>query len=127
LTSFVGKRVVVRLTSGIDYRGTRALCLDEYMIIALEQTEELVGGTLTNRYGDTYIRGHSGSCSLMLMSAQPPTVLYIGYSPPNHLECVPSPAIHDSTPPDIIHHSPRPRRRPTKLRRRPVRTTHRPL
>lgn len=38
-------------------------CLDGYMNIALEQTEEHVGGTLTNRYGDAFIRGNNGACS----------------------------------------------------------------
>jgi U6 snRNA-associated Sm-like protein LSm6 len=82
LKGVVGKRVVVRLTSGVDYRGmysARAVssvdqgyyidwvwmlgvlaCLDGYMNIALEQTEEHVNGRVTNRYGDTFIRGNNG-------------------------------------------------------------------
>lgn len=36
-------------------------CLDGYMNIALEQTEEHVNGTVTNRYGDAFIRGNNGS------------------------------------------------------------------
>lgn len=77
LKNVVGKRVVVRLTSGVDYRGMcpsnlpRAKvktklgsgvlsCLDGYMNIALEQTEEHVNGTVTNRYGDAFIRGNNG-------------------------------------------------------------------
>ena len=35
-------------------------CLDGYMNIALEQTEEHVNGTITNRYGDAFIRGNNG-------------------------------------------------------------------
>lgn len=35
-------------------------CLDGYMNIALEQTEEHVNGTVTNRYGDAFIRGNNG-------------------------------------------------------------------
>lgn len=31
------------------------------MNIALEQTEEHVNGTVTNRYGDTFIRGNNGA------------------------------------------------------------------
>ncbi|EPS93602.1 hypothetical protein FOMPIDRAFT_95978 [Fomitopsis schrenkii] len=58
LKGVVGKRVVVRLTSGIDYRGLLS-CLDGYMNIALEQTEEHVSGTLTNCYGDTFVRGNN--------------------------------------------------------------------
>ncbi|KAH8977295.1 hypothetical protein EDB86DRAFT_2818166, partial [Lactarius hatsudake] len=35
-------------------------CLDGYMNIALEQTEEHVNGAVTNRYGDAFIRGNNG-------------------------------------------------------------------
>lgn len=31
------------------------------MNIALEQTEEHVNGTVTNRYGDAFIRGNNGT------------------------------------------------------------------
>ncbi|EPT02576.1 hypothetical protein FOMPIDRAFT_1085580, partial [Fomitopsis schrenkii] len=55
LNGIVGRHVVVRLTS---YRGLLS-CLDGYMNIALEQTEEHVGGTLTNRYGDAFVRGNN--------------------------------------------------------------------
>jgi U6 snRNA-associated Sm-like protein LSm6 len=80
LKGVVGKRVIVRLTSGVDYRGTIPLrcasphltqhypgvlsCLDGYMNIALEQTEEHVNGVVTNRYGDAFIRGNNGACFL---------------------------------------------------------------
>ena len=36
-------------------------CLDGYMNIALEQTEEHVNGNVTNRYGDAFIRGNNGA------------------------------------------------------------------
>lgn len=36
-------------------------CLDGYMNIALEQTEEYVNGQLKNKYGDAFIRGNNGS------------------------------------------------------------------
>ena len=36
-------------------------CLDGYMNIALEQTEEHVNGRVTNRYGDAFIRGNNGA------------------------------------------------------------------
>lgn len=58
LKGVVGKRVIVRLTSGVDYRGLLS-CLDGYMNIALEQTEEYVNGVVTNRYGDAFIRGNN--------------------------------------------------------------------
>ena len=35
-------------------------CLDGYMNIALEQTEEYIAGQLKNKYGDTFIRGNNG-------------------------------------------------------------------
>jgi len=36
-------------------------CLDGYMNIALEQTEEYVNGQLKNKYGDAFIRGNNGT------------------------------------------------------------------
>ncbi|KAG0257260.1 U4/U6-U5 snRNP complex subunit lsm6 [Mortierella polycephala] len=58
-TSFLlGRPVIVKLNSGVDYRGILA-CLDGYMNIALEQTEEYVNGQLKNKYGDTFIRGNN--------------------------------------------------------------------
>jgi len=58
LKGVVGKRVIVRLTSGVDYQGILS-CLDGFMNIALEQTEEYVNGAVTNRYGDTFVRGNN--------------------------------------------------------------------
>ncbi|KAG2005439.1 small nuclear riboprotein F [Coprinopsis cinerea AmutBmut pab1-1] len=58
LKGVVGKRVVVRLLSGVDYRGILS-CLDGYMNIAMEQTEESVNGKVVNRYGDAFIRGNN--------------------------------------------------------------------
>lgn len=46
------------LFSILDYRGVLA-CLDGYMNIALEQTEEYSGGQLKNKYGDAFIRGNN--------------------------------------------------------------------
>ena len=47
LRQIIGKPVVVKLNSGVDYRGVLA-CLDGYMNIALEQTEEYVNGQVKN-------------------------------------------------------------------------------
>ncbi|KAF8816855.1 Sm-like ribonucleoprotein [Phlegmacium glaucopus] len=58
LKGVVGKRVIVRLTSGVDYQGILS-CLDGFMNIALEQTEEHVNGAITNRYGDAFVRGNN--------------------------------------------------------------------
>ncbi|KDR76128.1 hypothetical protein GALMADRAFT_462357 [Galerina marginata CBS 339.88] len=66
LKGVVGKRVIVRLTSGVDYKGVLS-CLDGFMNIALEQTEEHVNGVVTNRYGDAFIRGNNGLRSYRLL------------------------------------------------------------
>ena len=106
LKGVVGKRVIVRLTSGVDYRGTFVIleqlslqnsllvgilsCLDGYMNIALEQTEEYVNGAVTNRYGDAFIRGNNGQCCLRhegsLSYPFPHSTLHISRRV-NHLIC----------------------------------------
>lgn len=48
LRQIIGKPVVVKLNSGVDYRGILA-CLDGYMNIALEQTEEYVNGQVISK------------------------------------------------------------------------------
>ena len=35
-------------------------CLDGYLNIALEQTEEYVNGQLKQKYGDAFLRGNNG-------------------------------------------------------------------
>ncbi|CAG8462078.1 7697_t:CDS:2 [Diversispora eburnea] len=59
LNIVIGRPVLVKLNSGVDYRGILS-CLDGYMNIALEQTEEWVNGQLKNKYGDAFIRGNNG-------------------------------------------------------------------
>ncbi|KAK3017968.1 hypothetical protein RJ639_002725 [Escallonia herrerae] len=49
LKSIRGRPVVVKLNSGVDYRGILA-CLDGYMNIAMEQTEEYVNGHLRHLF-----------------------------------------------------------------------------
>ena len=95
LKTVIGRPVVVKLNSGVDYRGAAAMpaphplacdrqrkrpcvrvssltkrwrvpagvlaCLDGYMNIAMEQTEEYVNGQLKAKYGDTCIRGNNGA------------------------------------------------------------------
>merc|ERR1712235_169468 len=63
----IGRPVVVKLNSGVDYRGILAR-LDGYMNIVLEQTEEYVNGNLKNKYGDAFIRGNN----VLYISAQKP-------------------------------------------------------
>lgn len=59
LKQVIGKPVIVKLNSGVTYRGVLA-CLDGFMNIAMEQTEEYSDGQLKNRYGDCFIRGNNG-------------------------------------------------------------------
>ncbi|GAB5031016.1 u6 snrna-associated sm-like protein lsm6 [Nannochloropsis oceanica] len=58
LKTILGRPVVVKLNSGVDYRGVLA-CLDSFMNIAMEQTEEYVHGQLKAKYGDCFIRGNN--------------------------------------------------------------------
>lgn len=60
LKQVIGKPVIVKLNSGVTYRGVLA-CLDGFMNIAMEQTEEYIDGQLKNRYGDCFIRGNNGT------------------------------------------------------------------
>lgn len=65
LKQVIGKPVVVKLHSGVTYKGVLA-CLDGFMNIAMEQTEEYVDGQLKNKYGDCFIRGNNGTCVIHL-------------------------------------------------------------
>jgi U6 snRNA-associated Sm-like protein LSm6 len=63
LKQVLGKPVIVQLNSGVTYRGILA-CLDGFLNIAMEQTEEYVDGQLKNRYGDCFIRGNNGKMQI---------------------------------------------------------------
>lgn len=52
-------------------------CLDGYMNIALEQTEEYVNGQLKNKYGDAFIRGNNGNSSSLCYSLWEDYVWYL--------------------------------------------------
>uniref|UniRef100_A0AAQ4PJ53 U6 snRNA-associated Sm-like protein LSm6 n=1 Tax=Gasterosteus aculeatus aculeatus TaxID=481459 RepID=A0AAQ4PJ53_GASAC len=69
LKQIIGRPVVVKLNSGVDYRGVLA-CLDGYMNIAIEQTEEYVNGQLKNKYGDAFLRGNNGKIDLKTGQSQ---------------------------------------------------------
>ncbi|GAX20201.1 U6 snRNA-associated Sm-like protein LSm6 [Fistulifera solaris] len=58
LKSVLGRPVQVKLNTGLEYRGVLA-CLDGYLNIALEQTEEYANGQLKAKYGDAFIRGNN--------------------------------------------------------------------
>ncbi|KAL0489511.1 U6 snRNA-associated Sm-like protein LSm6 [Acrasis kona] len=59
LKSVVGRPVVVKLNSGVEYRGILT-CLDGFMNIALEQTEEYINGIRVSSFGDAFVRGNNG-------------------------------------------------------------------
>ena len=77
LKQALGKAVVVKLNTGVDYRGVLA-CLDGFMNIAMEQTEEYVDGQLKARYGDCFIRGNNGWPTVVTLSLS----LSLSLSPP---------------------------------------------
>jgi U6 snRNA-associated Sm-like protein LSm6 len=60
LKSVLGRPVIVKLNNGIVYRGILC-CLDGFMNVALEQTEEYDSefGQLKAKYGDALIRGNN--------------------------------------------------------------------
>lgn len=63
LKSVLGRPVDVKLNNGVEYRGVLA-CLDGFMNIAMEQTQEYVNGQLKAQYGDCFIRGNNGALCL---------------------------------------------------------------
>jgi U6 snRNA-associated Sm-like protein LSm6 len=69
LKQVIGKPVVVKLHSGVTYKGVLA-CLDGFMNIAMEQTEEYIDGQLKNKYGDCFIRGNNGKWVSSSLSTQ---------------------------------------------------------
>merc|ERR1712066_91712 len=69
----IGRPVVVKLNSGVDYRGILAK-LDGYMNIVLEQTEEYVNGKFKIKFGDAFIRGNN----VLYISAQKPKSILTG-------------------------------------------------
>ncbi|GMH98796.1 hypothetical protein TrVE_jg8873 [Triparma verrucosa] len=58
LKTVLGRPVTVHLSSSSRYTGILS-CLDGYMNIAMEQTEEYEGGQLKAKYGDVFIRGNN--------------------------------------------------------------------
>lgn len=77
LSEIIGAPVIVKLNSGVVYKGIHMLTphdgyladhcpgelqsVDGYMNIALEKTEEFVNGKLRRSYGDAFVRGNNGS------------------------------------------------------------------
>jgi LSM domain len=66
------RRCVFDFFDGVFFSGIRThvmvvcagvlACLDGYMNIAMEQTEEYLDGQLKAKYGDCFIRGNNGVC-----------------------------------------------------------------
>lgn len=59
LKGVLGRPVDVKLNNGVEYKGVLA-CLDGFMNIAMEQTQEYQNGQLKAQYGDCFIRGNNG-------------------------------------------------------------------
>jgi U6 snRNA-associated Sm-like protein LSm6 len=64
LKSVLGRPVDVKLNNGVEYKGVLA-CLDGFMNIAMEQTQEFENGQLKTQYGDCFIRGNNGRFCLL--------------------------------------------------------------
>lgn len=58
LKQVVGRPVIVKLNTGESYKGVLA-CLDGFMNIVLEQTEEFKEKDILNKYGDCFFRGNN--------------------------------------------------------------------
>jgi U6 snRNA-associated Sm-like protein LSm6 len=58
LRGVTGRPIIVKLNSGVEYRGILA-CVDGFFNVALEQTEEYVGGIKKAQLGDAFIRGNN--------------------------------------------------------------------
>jgi U6 snRNA-associated Sm-like protein LSm6 len=58
LKLIIGRPVVIKLNSGIEYRGVLS-CLDGYLNVALEQCEEYERGVKKSQLGDCFIRGNN--------------------------------------------------------------------
>ena len=49
------------------HRAGILVCLDGFMNIAMEQTEEWVDGVLRKKYGDCFLRGNNGAPQRLVM------------------------------------------------------------
>ncbi|KHO00079.1 U6 snRNA-associated protein LSm6 [Metarhizium album ARSEF 1941] len=58
LSDIIGNPVIVKLNSGVVYKG-ELQSVDGYMNIALEKTEEYVNGKKRRDYGDAFVRGNN--------------------------------------------------------------------
>ncbi|MES1918423.1 U4/U6-U5 snRNP complex subunit lsm6 [Bonamia ostreae] len=58
LKKVMGNQVVVKLSSGNEYRGILTT-LDGYMNLTLEQTCEYESNRLKSKFGDAFVRGNN--------------------------------------------------------------------
>lgn len=58
LKRIIGRPVCVKLYTGEKYNGILA-CLDGFLNIVLEQCEEIIDGTVSEKYGDCFLRGNN--------------------------------------------------------------------
>ncbi|GMM33595.1 U4/U6-U5 snRNP complex subunit [Saccharomycopsis crataegensis] len=58
LSGIRGERVVVKLHSGIEYKG-RLQSIDSFMNIVLHDSSEHINNNLTHKYNDMFIRGNN--------------------------------------------------------------------
>lgn len=59
LSSITGAPVVVKLNSGVVYKG-ELQSVDGYMNLALEKCQEFINGQPRRNYGDAFVRGNNG-------------------------------------------------------------------
>lgn len=69
IKSVYGRPVIVKLFSGVVYKGEWFLsqltgvgvlgCLDGFLNVVMEQAEEYVDGKYSSRYSDCFIRGNN--------------------------------------------------------------------
>ncbi|GMF14253.1 unnamed protein product [Phytophthora lilii] len=69
LKGVLGRPVDVKLNNGVEYKGVLA-CLDGFMNIAMEQTQEYSNGQLKAQYGDCFIRGNNGETRCLLARSE---------------------------------------------------------
>ncbi|KAF2499465.1 U6 snRNA-associated Sm-like protein LSm6 [Lophium mytilinum] len=58
LTNIIGKNVLVKLNSGVIYKG-RLQSVDGYMNIALDDCNEWSEGQEVRKYGEAFVRGNN--------------------------------------------------------------------
>ena len=71
ITSVYGKPVIIGLSSGVIYKGTRIVLacyylgilgsLDGFLNVVLEQAEEYNDGMFTARFNDCFLRGNNST------------------------------------------------------------------